>query len=435
VPCVGQWSAWSACADAAQTRQFSVLREASYGGEACAHGDGETASRPCQIVDWKYYTPDSVDGAVWNASAIDRRPVPNATELPMVVCPSGSVVEFRWIDGGGGMQHDVWELPSDTALTNCAFDGSAFELAPASGGGAHTVLCDADKGGLRERYFACAVGGACAKGFQRVRVRVVDPTKTAALVAAGKPTLSSVFADDLITLAYNGHHVGSEDEAIRILRDLESIAENAPQSCADWIPAAQNTEAACQAYVATDMGFMERVRPVPNFTAAASHYARAIELQPTWCGAQAYRAELMLAEKAAVVAVAEAGGAGEFGEARAAAAAAAGAAAAAEVVSQYREACKVCAGTGGLTVVQLEFARRNEEIPSCEEGEDGGSTRTSQGGAGTLRGEVKNGTLPNATDLLGLMQEDLSDGSEGCKSVLPLARAVVAMGGLVGLLW
>ena len=196
------------------------------------------------------------------------------------------------------MEHDLWELSSDAALTNCAFgsDGGAVELVAASGAGTHTIVCDADGAGMGERYFACAVGGACAKGFQRVRVRVTDPTKTSALAASGKATLASVFADDLIALAYNGHHVGSEAEAVRILRDLESIAENAPESCADWIPAAQNSETACRAYAATDMGFMERVRPESNFTAAAAHYATAIALRPTWCGAQAYRTELMLAE-------------------------------------------------------------------------------------------------------------------------------------------
>ena len=40
--------------------------------------------------------------------------------------------------------------------------------------------------------------------------------------------------------------------------------------------------------------------------------------------------------------------------------------AAAAVVSQYRRACNVCAGSVGLMAVHLEFAKRDRNIHSCE---------------------------------------------------------------------
>ena len=100
-----------------------------------------------------------------------------------------------------------------------------------------------------------------------------------------------------------------------------------------------------------------------------------------------------------------------------------------------------------MTMVQLEFARRNREIPSCDEAEGGGggggggqgtisNNRTGQGGAGTSLEDVSRGTFNSSnSDVLGFMQEDLSDGSAGCTSLVPLARAVVAIGMLVGMFW
>eukprot|EP00946_MAST-07B_sp_MAST-7B-sp1_P003260 g3260.t1 len=383
-----------------------------------ASHDNARRRLPCPVVEWKYYTPDSADGAVWNTNLLDRRPVPNATELPLVVCPSGSTVEFRWSNSdavqGEGHKHDVWELPSDAALMGCAFNGTgATELAQSSASGSLSILCDADAGGMGERYFACSVGGACAKGFQRVRVRVTDPTKTATLVSSGKATLANVFANDLITLTYNGHHVESEAQANRILSDLQSIAENAPQSCADWIPAAQNSEEACRAYAATDMGFMERVRPIPNYTAAEMFYAEAIRLQPTWCGAPAYMVELMLQREADAVV----DGSDEREISLAAAA----------VVSQYRRACNVCAGSVGLMAVHLEFAKRDRNIPSCE-AYSVNSTRSRNGTSDEGDFGTSNETILEAG--LG----DLSRGSATYLRTAPLTHAFLAVGWLVAVL-
>ena len=102
------------------------------------------------------------------------------------------------------------------------------------------------------------------------------------------------------------------------------------------------------------MGFIERIRPNPNLALAERHYAEAIRLQPDWCGANAYRTELLLEEEMN-------GGADSKA-----------------VDAQYRAACKTCGewhraanftdgvravmGRNFLSAVQTRRSRKNRRI-------------------------------------------------------------------------
>merc|ERR1711871_1311981 len=68
---------------------------------------------PARRVSWNYVRPKSQWSQMLTA---------NATEMPLVHCPLGSSVIFEW-DGMPGMSdvHDVWQLYSEQAYTQCEF--------------------------------------------------------------------------------------------------------------------------------------------------------------------------------------------------------------------------------------------------------------------------------------------------------------------------
>ena len=372
--CIGSWGEWGTCGSGQgvdigeQQRMYSVTQAASGSGSSttCTHADSikEIKSCPIKVIDWNYY----VQKSQWNTHLLQQKPLPNATEMTMVTCPVGKIVRLQWENTEN--THDVWELPGDVEFNQCDFEARGatrlFDVGAKTG---HVDITCAETVGAR--YFSCSMGDACSKGLQKIRLHTTDPSKTATLrsteyidaVTGNTRTHSSlaqVFEEYLITLTYNGHTLQSDAEADEILAQLDSIVDNAPESCSDWL--ANPTEKICQAFAYTDMGFIQRVRPTPDFGVADKHYARAVELGTgtgVGCAAQSYRTELMLAQVTPKHIIDE----------------------------QYKKVCDACGGSGsGMSIVQLAFAHAGvsmAEMPKCSS--SGGS------GSGGNVGSTRNG--------------------------------------------
>jgi len=223
----------------------------------------------------------------------------NATEMPLVHCPLGSSVIFEW-DGMPGMSdvHDVWQLYSEQAYTQCEFS-SARALRRRNGGvsGRYEFQCDSVGG----HWFACSVDEACNKGLQRVRVHVTDPSKTADIRARIDPvtgtnfrTLAEVMEQDLVEFSYKGHQLESNARGDEMMQRLQSVMRNSPQSCADWLVPADTTDNLCKAFLLTDMGVISRSKPMPDYAAAEDYYNQALALVPNFCLSASYLTELKL---------------------------------------------------------------------------------------------------------------------------------------------
>ena len=352
IDCVGDWSAWGKCGAAGtageKQKTFSITQAASGNGNGCPHANNaiQTAICPIALIDWDYYIPKSQ----WNTHLLQQRPLPNSTEMKMVTCPLDSMVRIQWEQTE--TTHDVWEVPGDAEFAACDFNavGATRLSAVGAKSGQVDITCD---GSVGPRYFSCSMGDACDKGLQRIRIHTTDPSKTAALrlksyqengVTRTHSSLAKVFEEHLIHLTYNGHTLDSDVEADEILAQLRSVATNAPESCSDWIK--NPTENECKAFAFTDMGFIERIRPTPNFDRADENYAQAIELDNGLyaCAAQAYRTELMLAQSKSEEVVDE----------------------------QFKAVCSACKSRKGseMLLVQLAFARGGvavEKMPTCDQ--------------------------------------------------------------------
>ena len=342
VDCAGEWGSWSPCSTVnhSHVRQWTMTHASMYGGKKCPFDDNRpihVESRSCIIAEWHYYPGQGKN--VWETPLLQRQPLPRSTELSMVACPLGSNLELRWSVDSQNTVHDVWELPSAENFDRCDFsDPAAKQLATETSSNTLIIPCMEPLG---TRYFACSVGDACSKGFQRLRVHTFDPHDMKSKNSS--TSLADVFTEYLIPLTYDKNKLTEESEAENIMTKLRYIADHAPDSCSDWLPAESNSLAACRAFAETDMGYIERIRPQPNRLEAKKHYAEAIRLKPDWCGAYAYLTELFLEEEVQGQATAQ------------------------SVEQQYQKACKVCDAGSGLLTVQLEFAQRSREIPDCSE--------------------------------------------------------------------
>merc|ERR1712028_302030 len=75
-----------------------------------------------------------------------------------------------------------------------------------------------------------------------------------------------------------------------------TIATNSPDACADWIIPANLDDATCKAFAYTDMGYLARSRPTPDYTAAETHYDAALALKTNFCPALSYKTELFVSQ-------------------------------------------------------------------------------------------------------------------------------------------
>jgi len=123
---------------------------------------------------------------------------------------------------------------------------------------------------------------------------VSDPAKTVKLRATGVPSLEQFSRK--YTLLFAGYYLNmqvlTENNADQAILDAQALLAHSPESCADWIPPSWNTNQSCQAFVYTDLGFLSRVRPDPDFEASERFYRIALGISPGMCGATAYLAEL-----------------------------------------------------------------------------------------------------------------------------------------------
>jgi len=221
------------------------------------------------------------------------------SELRMVHCPIGSTVEFKWT--AAGAHHDLWQLFDESRYVDCNFGSPAIKRVASGAAGSYVFECSA----AGEHFFACSVDNACSKGFQRVRIHVTEPDKTATLRARGDVSLAQVIEQDLVDFSYKGKQIESEAYATELMTKLASVAANAPESCSDWVPAQFLSKEQCLALVYTDMGVIMRSRPIPDDERAAYHYGEALKQKPGWCGAESYLTELKLKQGDAAAAAAQ----------------------------------------------------------------------------------------------------------------------------------
>jgi hypothetical protein len=267
------------CHGGFKARIVNITTPASGGGLACPAEKLSVVTCPHTPVelDWEYVVPKL------NWTTASRKT--HAREIPLVVCPLGSKVSFNW----KGTVHDVNELPSEEDYNTCNFD-KGVNLKHASSSDSFEFHCDK----VGTHYFACSVGDACTSGAQKVRVYVSDPVKTVTLRANGGVSLEQF--NMKYTLVFAGYFLNkqvlSQNNADQALLDAESILAQSPKSCSDWIPESWNTDQNCRAFVYTDLGFMSRARPDPDFEASERYYRKALEISPGMCGATSYLAEL-----------------------------------------------------------------------------------------------------------------------------------------------
>jgi len=208
------------------------------------------------------------------------------------VCPLGSRVTFKW----SGTMHDIWQLPSEKAYNTCDFSqtvssgAAARKVSLALNSASFDFACDK----LGIFYFACSVQNACSEGNQKVRIYVSDPVKTVKLRAKGGLSLEEFNRKHTLLFAgYANNNQGiSQANADKAITDAESVLKHSPESCSDWIPASWNSDKSCRAFLYTDLGFISRVRPTPDFAASERYYMQALQITPGMCGATSYLAEL-----------------------------------------------------------------------------------------------------------------------------------------------
>ena len=69
------------------------------------------------------------------------------------------------------------------------------------------------------------------------------------------------------------------------------LKTNSKLPCSDWLWPSINSDKVCKAFVYTDLGFISRVRPDPDFEASERYNNQALTIIPGMCGATAYLTE------------------------------------------------------------------------------------------------------------------------------------------------
>ena len=244
-----------------------MTQAAAGGGAECDEEDGhikvESCANPDVDVDWAYMRPaDQWDEPLASV---------NSTEYPTVQCPKGATLAFAW-SATGTMKHDVWRLPSEESYQSCDFNAPGAErLAQNATTGTLDFACDAPG----THFFACSVGDACEKGFQKIRVHVTTPKATAAMRENGTATLGLIIRENanyFTNAAYGGGVGIPESDAEQIYQDYRNALQHSPQSCADWYPEGYNSDTLCKASLTTELGYINRARAIPDFDMAKQYY-------------------------------------------------------------------------------------------------------------------------------------------------------------------
>lgn len=398
INCIGEWGTYSSCVAGEKQRTYSITTTQSGSGTECSntHEEIETKECPFDTITWDYF----IQKSQWTTPLFQQHPLPNSTEMKIITCPIGKYVNIQWENTEHS--HDVFEMTNHDSFATCNFSSTqATRLSTNENSG--NVRIDCNSPIPSTKYYACSVGDACNKGFQRIRIHTTDPSKTQTLretsytkngVERTHSSLASILENHLIELAYNGHHIATEARAIEIMSQLESILENSPLSCSDWWYNPSKSQ--CDAFVYTDMGFVERGRPVANLVKAEENYAKAIQLQPTWCAAQGYRTQLLL--KASANPNTDAA-----------------------LKAQYLHTCQVCVPSHGMETVQLAFAHLGVDVPSCsEEEEEKVVVETKRQAPGVVAINSNGNETTDESDLLGI-EDSLSQASgtrRGVKKLL-----------------
>lgn len=262
-------------------RIFRMTTAPENGGNACPTEDVTVYGCPHSEIEtnWSYVVPK----VSWSSDSAGL----HGREIPLIVCPFGSKVSFTW----SGTMHDIWQLPSEESYNRCDFQSSgAQKRSDAATSSSYEFQCDT----IGTHYFACSVDDACSSGRQKVRVYVSNPRKTVELRARGGVSLEEF--NRKYTLIFAGYFLNQQtlsvNNANQALIDAQSVLSGSPESCADWIPESWNSNQSCQAFVYTDLGFLSRARPDPDFDASERYYNIALQISPGMCGATAYLAEL-----------------------------------------------------------------------------------------------------------------------------------------------
>lgn len=199
------------------------------------------------------------------------------------------------------MTHDLFRLYSEEDYCKCDFS-EATELVGNTAEGTYTYACS-EPG---TSFFACNVEGACRQGMQRVRVMTLPDPNAETTTCSGDHCYGQILQNHIIPVAYDGVLAATEagdsdtsdglteERANTIVALLEDAIPEAPGSCSDWLPAHYNVGDRCLVWLKTELGFIERVRPIPRLSESQEWYEEALESDSDHCGALSYAAELHL---------------------------------------------------------------------------------------------------------------------------------------------
>lgn len=327
-------------------------------------------------VNWEYAYPQHL----WAGRATPTRM--NQTEIPMVHCNVGETVELRWDSSN---HHDVWQLYTEDAYIGCNFSSPAIQRSSSGAAGSYVFHCDT----MGNRFFACSVGDACSSGRQRIRVHVVNESRTAHLRAQNVVTLADYMRAS--ERAYKGSEGLSDARADQFMDMLSGIVQHSPDSCADWVLPSNNNNATCLAIAYTDMGVTSRVRATPNYEMAEAYYEQALGYVPSMCTTQAYLVELAMARNNRSA-----------------------------TAEHYARACSACGpGKVDIEAVKSAFAFKGWSVPpgtACSPTAVAGtSPSTASGGQGQ-------GTSPAGNEDLSLLADGIST-----RRTLCLVQALAVM--------
>jgi hypothetical protein len=319
--CPGVWQQ-EACYGGYQASVYKPNQTSVQNSQQCPDVQVATCPHEVQHLNWAYVVPK----ADWGTNTTHAR------EIPLVVCPLGSQVSFKW----AGSMHNIWKLPDEISYNTCNFSATGAQRVNDK---SHSATYDFDCSAVGTYYFACSVGNACSLGSQKVRIYVSDPQKTVALRAKGGLSLEGF--NRKYTLLFAGYASNmqslSNASASDAIQDSNSLLANSPLSCSDWIPQSWLSNQSCMAFVYTDLGFISRVRPTPDYAASEYYYKKALQISPGMCGATSYLAELRVQQN--------------------------------DKASADLEFAKACVACGKYSMdfsdLELAYQKRSWQMPSC----------------------------------------------------------------------
>lgn len=225
-------------------------------------------------------------------------------EHPLLMCEQGAVIRLHWeVDTmSGAGYHDVVHMGSEANYVSCNFNDGANTMLDDGASGEYFFDCQ----NLGRHYLGCSKPNHCTKWNHKMNVQVVDPSTTATLrdtynVANGHNHYSYGMVASQFLLGMTGGNAAKGFSSNGVAEDaynkLWCAEPHTPASCLDFFTVTTVNENAgkfCDAVIASDMGFVKRKRPNPDFAKAEEYYMKALTIAPNFCPAVAYAAGMYL---------------------------------------------------------------------------------------------------------------------------------------------